>query len=70
MDSSAILIQQFGPDAYFSHAQHDRMKDLMDRRKTLSNAENEELDGLVDAEQEATIARTDVMRKLSLSGEV
>jgi hypothetical protein len=58
IDSSAILIQRFVPDAYFTQAQYDRMQQLLAGRETLTEQENAELDALVDAELEATIQRT------------
>lgn len=58
IDSSAILIQRFVPDAYFTQAQFDRMQELLARQKDLTEQENSELDDLIDAELEATIQRT------------
>ena len=58
IDSSAILIQRFVPDRYFTQAQHDRMKFLLAKRDTRSVSESDELDALIDAELEATISRT------------
>jgi glycine cleavage system aminomethyltransferase T len=59
IESSAILIQRFAPDAYFTQAQHDRMQELLARRTALTEEENAELDALIDAELAATVARTD-----------
>jgi hypothetical protein len=61
IESSAILIQRFVPDAYFTQEQYDRMQHLLARRDTLTEPENAELDALIDAELEATIARTDAL---------
>jgi hypothetical protein len=61
IESSAILIQRFVPDTYFTQEQYDRMQQLLARRDTLSALENAELDALIDAELEATIARTDAL---------
>jgi hypothetical protein len=54
-----VLIQRFRPDPYFTQAQYDRMQALLARRPTLTAAEREELEALIDAELEATIARTE-----------
>lgn len=56
---TAVLIQRFLPDAFFTKAQGDRMQDLMVRRDSLTTEERTELEALVDAELDATIARTD-----------
>lgn len=58
-ESSAILVQRFVPDAHFTQAQFDRMQELLARRDALTDKEDEELDALVDAELDATVARTD-----------
>jgi hypothetical protein len=58
IESSAILIQRFVPDACFTQAQYDRMQQLLAHRNTHTELENAELDALIDAELEATIART------------
>jgi hypothetical protein len=59
IESSAILIQRFVPDAYFTLAQYDRLQHLLGHRESLSEAESAELDVLIDAELEATIARAE-----------
>ena len=56
---AAVLIQRFEPDSYFTEIQHARMQELLARRDVLSSNERLELEGLIDAELEATIARTD-----------
>jgi hypothetical protein len=56
---TAVLIQRFQPDSYFTQAQHDRMQELLARRAALTTAERAELEALVDAELTATVARTD-----------
>ena len=61
IESSAILIQRFVPDAYFSQAQHDRIQELLGRRYSLSEPENSELDSLIDAELDATVLRTNAL---------
>ncbi len=58
IDSSLIFIQRYAPDLYFTQAQHDRMKELLERRLSLTPVENEELDTLIDAELDATVTRT------------
>lgn len=59
VEEGAVLIQRFRPDAYFTEAQQRRMEDLRDRRASLTGAERAELEALVDAELDATVARTD-----------
>jgi hypothetical protein len=59
LQEAAVLIQRFEPDRYFTQAQHDRMQDLLARRATLTPQERGELEALIDAELDATIARTD-----------
>ncbi len=56
---AAVLIQRFRPDSFFTESQHSRMQDLLGRRGLLTPNEREELEGLIDAELDATIARTD-----------
>jgi hypothetical protein len=56
---TAVFIQRFQPDAYFSAAQYARMQELLSRRGTLTVAERTELEGLIDAELQATIDRTE-----------
>ena len=58
---TAVLIQRFRPDRYFTEAQHQRMQDLLDRRVTLTAAERTELEALIAAELEATVARTEAL---------
>ena len=58
-DTSLILVQQLGPDAFFSQAQYDRMRELLDKRGTLTNPEREELETLVSDELTASAKRTD-----------
>lgn len=55
---AAVLIQRFEPDAHFTDAQHLRMQALLARRAALTLAERAELEALVDAELDATVART------------
>jgi hypothetical protein len=56
---TAVLIQRFQPDPYFTQAQHDRMQELLSRRASLTPAERTEIEALIDAELAATITRTD-----------
>ncbi len=61
VESSTILIQRFVPDTYVTQAQYDRMQELIAGRGALTDQEDAELDALIDAELEATIARTDAL---------
>lgn len=45
-------------DAFFSEAQQARLQELKRRRETLTEAERAELEGLITAAFDATIART------------
>ena len=65
MESSAILIQRFGSDSFFTQNQYDRMQYLFGLSSGLSKEENSELDSLIDVEIEATIRRTDSLVKSS-----
>src|SRR6266849_2425803 len=56
---TAVLIQRFQPDPYFTQAQHDRMQALLSRRDSLAAEERAELEALIAAELAATIARTE-----------
>jgi hypothetical protein len=55
---AAILIQRFEPDAFFTGEQRFRKKELLARREKVSPAERAELEALLDAELDATVART------------
>jgi hypothetical protein len=59
IECSAVLVQRFAPDAFFTQAQHDRMQELLARRDSLTAGESTELDALIDAELDATVSRTD-----------
>ena len=59
IQETTVLIQRFQPDPYFTQAQYDRMQALLARRTTLTSAERAELEALIDAELEATVARTE-----------
>ena len=61
VEETAVLIQRFRPDAYVTEEQHSRMQDLLARRATLTAAERAELESLIDAELDATVARTDAL---------
>ena len=59
IQETAVFIQRFEPDAYFTAAQYHRMQELLARRATLTAEERGELEALIDAELDATIARTE-----------
>lgn len=48
-------------DAYFSDAQQARLEELKSRADTLTEAEREEWEGLVEASFEATVNRTQAL---------
>ncbi len=56
---AVILIQRFEPDEFFTEAQQLRKQRLMARRARLTPEERVELEGILDAELDATIARTE-----------
>ncbi len=56
---AAVFIQRFAPDAFFSAAQQKRLESLLASRDALSPDERRELEGLIDAELDATVARTE-----------
>ncbi len=55
---TAVLIQRFQSDSYFTAAQYGRMQELLAHRASLTAEERTELEALIDAELEATVART------------
>jgi hypothetical protein len=55
-----------GPDRFFTAVQHDRMEELRQRRKTLTQDELRELEDLINAEIDATVARTDALMRQKL----
>ena len=59
VQETIVLIQRFQPDQYFTQAQYDRMQALLARRPTLTPEERTELEALIDAEVDATVARTE-----------
>lgn len=59
VDAARVVLSRFGPDVYFTQAQHDRQRELMARHHDLSPTERAELESLVDAELDATVARLD-----------
>jgi regulator of protease activity HflC (stomatin/prohibitin superfamily) len=61
IQETAVLIRRVQPDAHFTAAQYARMQELLARRAQLSTDERAELETLVDAELDATIARTDAL---------
>lgn len=58
-EETTALIQRFQPDVYFTAAQYARMQTLRARLATLTQEERAELEALIDAELDATVARTD-----------
>jgi regulator of protease activity HflC (stomatin/prohibitin superfamily) len=58
IQETVVLIQRFQPDQYFTQAQYDRIQELLARRSTLTREERTELEALIDAEVDATVART------------
>jgi len=64
LQETAVLIQRFQPDAYFTAAQHCRMQELLSRRTRLTAVERAELETLIDAELDATVARTENLLRL------
>jgi hypothetical protein len=56
-----VIIQHFGSDPFFTQPQYDRMQELRTRVQTLSADERTELESLIDAELDATIARLDAL---------
>lgn len=61
VQEAAVLIQRFRPDQYFTSAQQQRLQELLGRRATLTPGERAELETLIDAELDATVARTDAL---------
>jgi hypothetical protein len=60
--STPIVIWPYNRgDAFFTAEQQDRLQDLKRRRDTLTAAEREEWERLVDASFDATISRTQSM---------
>jgi len=59
--AALVLIQKRVPDRFFTAAQHDRMENLRSRRETITDAERAEWEELVNAELDATVARTDAL---------
>jgi regulator of protease activity HflC (stomatin/prohibitin superfamily) len=61
VQETTVLIQRIQPDSFFTDAQYSRMQELLARRATLTAEERAELEALVDAELDATVARTDCL---------
>ena len=58
-DAAPIVIWPYNRgDAFFTDAQQARLEELKSRRGTLTEAEREEWEDLVEASFDATIART------------
>ena len=65
IQETAVFIQRLQPDAYFTAVQYCRMQELLAHRATLTAEERTELESLIDAELDATVARTEsLMRPL------
>ena len=64
IQETAVFIQRFQPDAYFTAAQYCRMQELLTRRAMLTVEERVELETLIDAELDATVARTEGLMRL------
>jgi hypothetical protein len=60
-ESATLVVQQMGPDSYFSEDQYLRMQDLLDRRATLTDSERAELEGLVRDELVTSARRTEAL---------
>ena len=54
-------------DAYFTDAQQVRLQELKSRRDTLTDAERKELERLVEAAFDATVARTQALLTITPS---
>jgi hypothetical protein len=59
IQETAVFIQRFQPDAYFTVEQYCRMQEFLARRATLTVEERAELETLIDAELDTTVARTE-----------
>ena len=55
---TAILIQRFQPDEFFTEAQMQRKQMLLSQRNNLNSIEYTELEALLDSELDATVTRT------------
>ncbi|MGB0387747.1 MAG: hypothetical protein ACPGWR_23260 [Ardenticatenaceae bacterium] len=74
-EKSLIIVQRFQPDPFFTSQQQARLEKLMSRFHAAGNTtdyfsteEKEEFEQLIEAELEATIARTDaILAKVSTS---
>src|SRR5438045_2712235 len=55
---TVILIERFEPDVFFTEKQQQRKRALMGKHPVLTPEERMELESLLDAELDATIART------------
>ena len=59
--SAVIFIQKLGGDEFFSDEQQARKIELKSRLDTLTTDERAELESLIDAELDATVARTEAL---------
>ena len=63
--TAPIIILPFNQgDAFFTSVQQDRLQELKARHKTLSPEEEAELEGLLDACFDATVARTQALPRV------
>ena len=63
IQETAVFIQRLQPDAYFTAVQYCRMQELLAHRATLTAEERAELEILIDAELDATVARTESLMR-------
>jgi hypothetical protein len=59
IQETAVFIQRFEPNVYFTAAQYHRMQEIFVRRATLTADERGELEALIGVELDATVARTE-----------
>lgn len=63
--STPIIIWPYNQgDAFFTDAQQARLRELKARRESLNEGETEELEQLVEAAFNATVARTQTLRNV------
>jgi len=60
-NGALVVVQQMQSDAFFSEEEFLRMRDLLDRNESLTEAEHWELEALVRAELVASARRTEVL---------
>jgi hypothetical protein len=59
--AALIVVQQIGPDLFFGEDQYRRMRELLDRRGTLTDSERSELEELVKNELIASAKRNEAL---------